>query len=245
MNYQKIIKESLLVLNYDRIENPLPKFFSSAGYSNFLNYFNEPNTIQTLPGFTEGIPVLVAKSKGEHSNLSVSSVSSTVSSKYDSGFENSLEKCMSNLRNKAYPVFFIMEDVTRKNLKKIRFSGISFIIDLVPEKQDGKPIVDLFENFTRFTVGDDIDINSDLADFNTKVALVYRDEFYVNITVGQSQDVSGKRLTAIIDVNNKYGFSKDSEYGCTKEKLDSLFAVCRKSIDSIDNYLNGRLSLND
>ncbi len=244
MNYQKIIKESLFVLNYDRVENPLPKFFSSGSYADFLNHFNEPNTIQTPPGFTDGLPVIVARSKGGHSNLSVSALSSTISSKYDNGFENSLDKCMANLKDKVYPTFYIMEDVTGKSVKKIRFSGISFIIDLVSEKQEEKSIVEVFSNLTRFNVGSDIDINNDLADFNTKVALIYDNEFYVNITVGQSQDITGKRLTAIIDVNNKYGFSKDRGYECSKEKLDSLFSVCKKSIDSIDNYLNGRLTLN-
>lgn len=118
MNYQKIIKESLFVLNYDRVENPLPKFFSSGSYADYLNHFNEPNTIQTPPGFTDGLPVIVARSKGGHSNLSVSALSSTISSKYDNGFENSLDKCMANLRDKVYPTFYIMEDVTGKSVNK-------------------------------------------------------------------------------------------------------------------------------
>jgi len=53
---------------------------------------------------------------------------------------------------------------------------------------------------------------------------------------------------AEIMVRNSFsecGFSKDRGYECSKEKLDSLFSVCKKSIDSIDNYLNGRLTLND
>ena len=65
----------------NRVENPLPKFFSSGSYADFLNHFNEPNTIQTPPGFTDGLPVIVARSKGGHSNLSVSALSSTISSK--------------------------------------------------------------------------------------------------------------------------------------------------------------------
>ena len=73
---------------------------------------------------------------------------------------------------------------------------------VISEKQEEKSIVEVFSNLTRFNVGSDIDINNDLADFNTKVALIYDNEFYVNITVGQSQDITGKRLTRLFMKNS-------------------------------------------
>lgn len=242
MNFQKYILESSLTFNYEKIDNIVPKFFSDEYYQNLSKSFDEPNVIQLPPGLPDEIPVIVAKSKGKHSDLNISSVTTTLTTRYDNGYETDIKSSLADLKEKTYPIFNITENMLKKVDKKIMIYGLSFITELSVQGSD-EPILNLiFDSLTRFEVDSNLDLKNDLADFNFKIALS-RNDFYINITVGRSQNIDKKHMLAVIDINNKYALLKKRTHDINAESLNQLFDTALNAVNSIETILNGRLCL--
>lgn len=244
MKFQKYIVESRFVFNYEKVDNITPKFFSDEFYPELLKSFDEPNTIQLPPGLPDEIPVIVAKSKGNHSDLNVSPIVTTLSTKYNDGYENDINLCLSNLTSKFNPIFNIISNVLKKVDKKFLFCGLTFAVELCVLESNCSTLNLIFDKLTKFEIDPGLDLKNELADFNFKIALS-KEDYYININIGRAQNDSQNRIIAIIDVNNKYAFLKNSNYDMTIENIIRLFNLSINTVNSIESILNGRLCLDE
>lgn len=243
MEFNKSIVESNFVFNYEKVDNIVAKFFSNENYPELLKMFDEPNIIQLPPGLPDEIPVIVAKSKGKHSDLNISPIITSLSTKYDSGYEKDINLCIKDFKDKFEPLFKNIQNVLNKADCHFLFGGLTFIVELSALDSKCDPSLIIFDKLTNFKIDANLDLENNLADFNFKIALSQED-YYINVTIGRSQRNSKKILTAIVDVNNKYAFSKDSNYCINADNLKKLFDITVSTVNSLDSILDGRLCIN-
>lgn len=192
----------------------------------------------------EEIPRITMTTKNGHSNLQLSLNSLIFRTNYDENFYNNWDACTGYLREKIEIINSILYDTLKQD--QFLFTGLSteMIFDNLNEDPIGlisKKLINIKSNVKPF-------------DLNCKVTFVYKDCYYINITIMNARLYEGvlalgdtslaklkeksHNIAIILDVNDRYSFNYKEGYTSDNSKMEIVFDIATDIINNkMENFI--------
>lgn len=230
-----IIKETNLNLIYPKISDYRKKFVASEDVLN--DNFQPPMILPIMDEIPENIPRIILKSKNNHSTLNIGLSVAGFTTEYDNTFSNDWNKCKNYLENRAHSIYKLINTMTdNSNI----FTGL--ITNVVIDNLDTNGL-----NVLRNSLLNNGTKLGNLYDILCKFTYVYRDIYYINITLTNQRDnklsiyngrniideeIRNNIINVSIDVNDRYKANSDPKYISGENELTEILEITANIINN-------------
>ena len=230
-----IIKQTNFNLVYPRIMEYRKKFANSE---EILQQYFLPATILPIPeSVQDEVPRIIVQTKNGHSMLNIGLSVSSFITDYTGEFLFDWDKCKAYLAQRCSDIYKIINCMTDNNI----FVGMITNVEIDDLDETGLEILknSLFGKETKKM--------DNLYDLSYKLTYVYKKQYYINITLQNSRELSvqqygngrtcitGERkhtVLASIDINDRYAVANNVDYQSGKEAFDEILRITSNIIDN-------------
>lgn len=219
------IKSTSISINYEKIDNL--KMIYYLNYEILKEYFNEATVLPIPDEAPIEVPRIVAITKNEHAQLSITPITATIQIDYDNGYEQEWKKCESYIKKLMVIVFNFFDKITDNKYKYMGIVTTLFLDDFSGDvaqilssnllKETNKELYDIDIRYT-FTKGSDEFINISLQN-----ARMFRNEADENKAglLSENYEIC-QHLGVVIDINNRYAFNTIGDYTTSSKEINNL-----------------------
>lgn len=211
----------------------------------FSNLYLQPTVLPVPDEIEPMIPRITLNSKNGHSTISISQIGIDFVVNFDDEYRYDYNKCEEYIKERMNLVHMFLKNA---EIGIIYYVGLTTQIRYLNESSEDE-IQLLKETYLK-----NFDIDN-LYDYNQKITLLEKDEYYHNITVGNYRDYTGeiinghipaivsfekakvnqKGLFVILDINNRHKYANNGKSTSTKlldKVFEELYSYNRDWIDS-------------
>lgn len=210
------------------------------------NEFNDPQIFPVPEIMRDDIPRIVAISNGGHSQLMLSKINCAITTNFDDKFSQDINKCMEYFEKKIDTVTNIIHTFKDNEPLDLKFFGIT--AELIFHKKN--PVQLLQNSLIKFN-------KKDICDINLQLSYVEREHYYVNVRFSNArifineinplecgflENEYNEGIQVVIDVNNRYAFSKGKTENevCKLEDIKEIKSILKTTVDTLpDIYGRG------
>ena len=230
------IKQTNLNIVYPQIEEYRKKFINSE---DILNEYFLPPTMLPVPNEVQGeIPRIIVQTKNGHSVLNIALTVASFTTNYNNNFTKNWELCKDYLENRGTCVYNMIDNM---NDEKNIFVGLVTNIEMNDLDEDGLNV--LKKSLLKENTAD----LGDIYDLGFKFTYVYKEKYYINITLENFRDFETKKneggrncirgekkhtISASIDINDRYASNYNPEYKSGKEEFEEIIRITSNIIDN-------------
>lgn len=227
-------------INFCATFNPIAdvtKKFINNSQKLLVDDFCTPNILPVPDVLPDDVPRIVTSSNGKHSQIILSKINCSLTTKFDENFSGDLAKCINYFEEKVTTVSDIVNTLNDDSTLVLNFLGIT--TGLIFDNEEALHL--LQNNITKIQV-------EDICDIDLQITRIVEERYYINIRISNARLFNkvvntlscgflaneyhnGIRVT--IDVNNRYAFSK----GITKTKKCELDEI-KKIKELTENTIN-------
>lgn len=197
-------------------------------------YFQKPMVLVPIPNDAPSeIPRITGVSRDNFTSLKIAMHNANIITNFDVS-----KKCQSINGVKE------MRDVLNSAISKIFGASENFffsgLVTNMEFEEYGFPVEFIRENFIKLA----IDTKCPLYDVAFRVALVYEDDYFINIEVSNKRTFKGaprglslagleegpQSISVVLDINDRRAFNSKLNYTTNQEKMDRIFELSESMI---------------
>lgn len=219
------IKSTSISINYEKINNLKMIYYHNDEI--LKAHFNEATVLPVPDEAPMEVPRIVAITKNEHAQLSITPVAATIQIDYDNGYEHEWKKCESYIKELMVIVFNFFDKIADNKYKYMGivttlflddFSGnVAQILSSNLLKENNKELYDINIRYT-FTKGSDEFINISLQ--NARMFKNEADENKAGL-LSENYEIC-QHVGVVIDINNRYAFNTIEGYTTPSQEINNL-----------------------
>lgn len=231
-----IIQQTNLNLVYPRIAEYRKKFANSE---DVLEQYFMPSTILPIPEQVQDeVPRIIAQTKNGHSVLNIALSVASFTTNYNGDFVLDWNKCKEYLAQRCSDIYKIIDNMTENNNI---FVGLITNVEIDDLGETG------LEVLKKSLCNENASKMGELYDLSCKLTYVYKNQYYINITVQNLREfstqqysngrmcITGERkhtVSVSIDINDRYAANNDVNYKSKKESFDEILHITSNIIDN-------------
>ena len=226
--------------------NGITQKFIDNSQNELLKDFNVPQIIPIPEFMQDEIPRIVAVSNGGHSQITLSKINCSITTNFDDNFSSDINKCIEYFDNKTETAIKVINTLENEESLKLKFFGIT--TELIFDKQNAVQL--LQDNMIKINT-------KDICDINLQISRVIQERYYINVRFSNTRLFTNKinaldcgfldnehhnGIQVIIDVNNRYAFSKGKTRNekCKLEEIEQIKSILENTIKTLpDVYGRG------
>lgn len=214
-----------------------------------LNDFQHPFTLVPLPQDAPAdIPRIVAATENQHSQLLISANSAQLSTKYDNGYPDNIDKCIEYIRKRASQIRDALAKINKNQTNPdIYYSGLIMELEYGWDDKILNPVDFIMKQHFRGKV------TLPVSEAGFREALILEDKYYVNIMLQSAPGYIGQPdergsyaglskedyLQVTLDINDRYAFNSKADYVSDDQVVSKIADLMRKFVvEYITHYVN-------
>lgn len=230
-----------------RLVNDVEDFFS--------NLYHKPTVLPVPDEIEPMIPRITLNSKNGHSTINIYQIGLDFVVNFDDQYRYDYNKCEKYIRERMILIHSFLKEV---KIDTIYYMGLITQIRYLNKSSEDEI------RFLKETYLKDFEIDN-LYDYNQKITLLEKNEYYHNITIGNYRDYTGeiinghipaivsfekakinqKGLFVVLDINNRYKYTNNGKSTST-ESLDKVFEdIYSYNRDWIDSKIYKYIPINN
>lgn len=232
-----IIQDSTIAIKFARVENLKRLFFENE--SSLRQAFNEATVLPIPDDAPSEIPRIILKSKGEYTQLNISTDSISMQTTFDESYRRNWKLCEEYIKDKINHLFDFADSLTNGN-----YNYVGIVISIIEDEVN--------EDATKVLANNLLSNKSQTSPYELNIKYTFLEEnaYFVNITVqdvrvyreGTDISVSGAlsedklrshTIGATVDVNDRYSFNNIHNYKSSKDCLIKVLSLTTKSIEKL------------
>lgn len=225
-----------------------------ANSEDVLQQYFMPSTILPIPDQVQDeVPRIVVQTKNGHSVLNIALSVSSFTTNYNGAFVSDWNKCKEYLAQRCSDIYKIINNMTENNNT---FVGLITNVEIDDLNESG------LETLKKSIFGKETVKMGELYDLSCKLTYVYKNRYYINITLQNLREfsvqqytngktcITGERkhtVSASIDINDRYAANNDVNYKSKKEAFDEILQMTSNIIDNkLENLVrNGEFAYDE